>query len=179
MSCPGSVQVCFRLLHGRWKLSMTSPRPACTLDIPLVPHIIPHLFSRSLSLSLALCTSSEKNSKIKFFMLHLRSLRIACNACRLIIEWAQFHFKLFHRYLRCKQRTICQGTAKLVNGVIEESYPHSEYCMPDSKFELIARFKEALSQSLAQHWYRLKDLYDTLAAVWVFFAWFRDFCTAF
>lgn len=71
----------------------------------------------------------------------------------------------FYSFLRCKQKTICQGTAKLINGMIEIRHPHSEFCMPDDKHELISRFKESLSEALAQHWYKLKDLYDTLATV--------------
>lgn len=58
---------------------------------------------------------------------------------------------------------ICQATAKIENGIIENGYPHSEFCLPDEKFELIGRFKEALSESLSRHWHKLKELYDTLA----------------
>lgn len=83
------------------------------------------------------------------------------------------NFILFSSYLRCQNRTICQGTAKLLHDAsIIDLHPHSEFCRPDPQKELIAQFKEALAESLSQHWYRLRPLYDSLAAVYVFAKFF-------
>lgn len=53
----------------------------------------------------------------------------------------------------------------MVNGDIVALNSHSEFCMPDENAEPVARFKEAIAETLARHWYGLKDLYDSLAAV--------------
>ena len=54
-----------------------------------------------------------------------------------------------------------------MNGVIEDLHPHSQFCQPDDGIELIASFKQALAEALSRHWYKLRDLYDTLAIVYV------------
>lgn len=53
----------------------------------------------------------------------------------------------------------------MVNGIITDLHPHSEFCLPDEGAEAIARFKQALAEALSRHWYGLKALYESLAAV--------------
>lgn len=46
---------------------------------------------------------------------------------------------------------------------ITEVTPHSAACPIDENAITIARFKDALKTSLSREYYRLKDLYDTMA----------------